>query len=101
MLAFLFGVAMKTFIVALIAFACAAANATAIAEAHNERGGIIELTDQPCHDQSRVASTAEANGSGKEYGCYIVRDGHVLIYWYVLQRVLTYPVGFFRPLSSS
>lgn len=92
---------MKTLIAAVILSACVTANAAAVAEAYNERGGIIELTDQPCNDQSKVASTAEANGSGKEFGCYVVRDGHVHIYWYILNRVLTYPVGFFRPLSDS
>ncbi len=92
---------MKILSAAVLALACLTADAATLAAAFNDRGGLIELTDQPCTDDARRAVTSEENGTGKEYGCYIVRDGRVHIYWYALDRVLTYPVDFFKPLASS
>jgi hypothetical protein len=98
---FFAGNAMKTITAAFFLIACLTADAATLAAAFNDRGGLIELTDEPCDAQSNRASTSEENGTGKEYGCYIVRDGRVHIYWYALDRVLTYPVDFIRPLASS
>lgn len=92
---------MKTLFAAVLVLAFSTVDAAVLASAFNERGGAIELTDQPCDATAKVAVTSEENGTGKEYGCYIVRDGQVLIYWHSLQRVLSYPVHFFRVLSSS
>lgn len=98
---FFAGNTMKTLTAAFFLIACLIADAATLAAAFNERGGLIELTDQPCDAESRRASTSEKNGSGKEYGCYIVRDGRVYIFWHSLNRVMTYPIDFFKPLASS
>lgn len=92
---------MKILSAAVLALACLTSDAATLAAAMNERGGIIELTDQPCDSQARVASTSEANGTGREFGCYVVRDGKVYIFWHSLNRALSYPVDFFNPVTSS
>lgn len=92
---------MKNLLAAVLILAAANVNAAAVAQAFNNSGGVIELTDEPCDAESYVASTAEADGSGREMGCYVIRGGKVLIFWHVLERVLPYPVEIFRPLSSS
>ena len=92
---------MKMLLSAVLVLAFSTVDAAVLASAFNERGGAIELTDQPCDDTANTAMTSEENGTGKEYGCYVIRDGQVFIYWHSLQRVLSYPVHFFRVLSSS
>ena len=99
--AFFIGDAMKTLLTAVFLLACSTLDAAVLASAFNERGGSIDLTDQPCDATAKVATTSEANGSGMEYGCYVIRDGQVIIFWHSLNRALSYPVGFFRVLSSS
>ena len=92
---------MKTMLAAVLVLLFSMVDAAVLATAFNERGGAIDLTDQPCDAMANVAMTSEANGTGKEYGCYVIRDGQVMIFWHSLNRVLTYPISFFRVLSTS
>jgi len=92
---------MKTLLFAVLVLVFSTVDAAVLATAVNDLGGSIDLTDQPCDGTARVATTSEANGSGMEYGCYVIRDGQVIIFWHSLNRALSYPVGFFRVLSSS
>jgi hypothetical protein len=95
------GDAMKTLLFAVLVLVFSTVDAAVLATAVNDLGGSIDLTDQPCDGTARVAITSEENGIGKEYGCYIIRDNKVLIFWHSLNRALSYPVDVFRVVLSS
>ena len=84
-------------LLSLLLFACAV-NAKTVAQATNQSGGLMVLTDEPCANgrNGQMAYTVEPGDASHE-GCWILHVGSVYIFWYTLDNVIRYSQSQFKP----
>lgn len=73
-------------------------DAKTIAQATNQSGGLMVLTDEPCEigKNGQLAYTVEP-GSEAQRGCWVIHVGSVYVYWHTLDNVIRYSVSDFKP----